>query len=87
VSATFPGGATVQTGVGRFRRRECLANDLGVCTSKIPKEVVTDGAHSAQKSTQEFGQEEFREVVPDGGQAVQANIAFPRKMHHSEALR
>ena len=45
------------------------------------------GAHAAQESAKEFGQQEFGEVFPDGCQGVEEDMAFPCKMHHTETLR
>ena len=87
VSATFPGAATMQAGVSDFCRCDDLPNDRGVRTGEVPKEVVTARAHAAQESAKEFGQQEFREVVPDGRDAVQVDMAFPCKMHHPETHR
>ena len=87
VRATFPGATTMQAGVRHFCRLDGLSNSLGIRTCKKPEEVVTAGAHAAQKAAEEFGQQEFREVVPDGRDAVQVDMAFPCKMHHPETLR
>jgi hypothetical protein len=70
VGTTFPGGTTMQAGVSYFCRCDDFPNDLGVRTGAVPKEVVTAGAHAAQESAKEFGQQEFGEVFPDGCQAV-----------------
>ena len=77
----------MQAGVRHFCRLDGLPNNLGIRTCKKPEEVVTAGAHAAQKAAEEFGQQEFREVVPDGRDAVQVDMAFPCKMYHPETLR